>query len=42
MMCTCHGAVFDLNDGRVVEGPAQAPLRLYSVKIVNGELHVEL
>ena len=42
IMCTCHGSVFDLNDGKVVEGPAQAPLRLYSVKVVNGELHVEL
>ena len=42
IVCTCHGTAFYLNDGRVVEGPAQTPLKVYSVKVTKGEPHVEL
>jgi len=40
--CTRHGTVFDLKRRRVVEGPAQTSLEVYSVKVANGELYVEL
>ncbi|MEM2622623.1 MAG: Rieske (2Fe-2S) protein [Candidatus Nezhaarchaeales archaeon] len=42
LQCNCHGAVFDLRDGRVIEGPAQSPLRTYKVTIFNNEVFVEI
>jgi len=38
-LCPCHAAVFDSN-GRVVSGPAPAPLPQYKVKEVGGKVYV--
>lgn len=40
--CMLHGAVFDLRDGSVVEGPAVDALRTYPVKEENGEIFVDV
>ncbi len=42
IVCTRHGAVFDLKDGAIIEGPAQSPLKVYSLRVANVELRVEL
>jgi Rieske Fe-S protein len=36
--CPCHGSRFDVNTGRVVTGPATAPLPPVAVKVRNGEV----
>lgn len=38
--CGLHGAVFDLRDGSVLEGPADEPIRTYPVKTVEGDILV--
>jgi len=38
-LCPCHAAVFD-SSGRVVSGPAPAPLPAYKVKEVSGKVFV--
>lgn len=30
--CECHGSVFDMTDGSVVEGPAAAPVATFEVR----------
>ncbi len=42
IMCSCHGAVFSLEDGRVLEGPAEKSLKTYRVEVRGGEVFVEL
>jgi 3-phenylpropionate/trans-cinnamate dioxygenase ferredoxin component len=39
--CACHGALFDLGDGAVREGPADRPMGLYPVRVVGGRLELE-
>lgn len=36
--CPCHGSRFDVTDGKVLQGPATAPLPRVQVKEQDGEL----
>lgn len=36
--CPCHGSVYDAKTGKVLGGPAPAPLRPFAVKVVGGEV----
>jgi nitrite reductase/ring-hydroxylating ferredoxin subunit len=38
-VCPCHGSTFDVN-GRVLGGPAPAPLRQYPTQFANGVLTI--
>lgn len=40
VLCAWHGARFDPRSGAVVEGPADAPLAIYDVRVTNGEILV--
>ncbi len=40
--CPLHLSVFNLEDGRPRNPPAEAPLRVYNVKIDDGEIYVEV
>ena len=42
LVCGCHGAKFDLTDGRVLALPATIPLKTYPVKIEGEEVLVEV
>jgi nitrite reductase/ring-hydroxylating ferredoxin subunit len=42
IVCYCHGSEFDLRTGEVLEGPAEDPLSIYSVRVEDGELEVAL
>ena len=40
--CECHGSVFDLKTGAVIEGPATMPIEVYPAREVNGEIQIEV
>jgi 3-phenylpropionate/trans-cinnamate dioxygenase ferredoxin subunit len=40
--CPLHGASFDVRQGNVLGGPADAPLRSYAIRIVAGAIEVEM
>lgn len=40
--CPCHGAQFDVTDGRVVAPPAVEPVRCYPVRVENAQLVLDL
>ena len=39
--CECHGSVFDMTTGAVVEGPAEDPVPTFPVREEAGALQVE-
>ena len=39
--CECHGSVFDMTSGAVVEGPAEDPVPSFPVRDEGGELQIE-
>ena len=40
--CECHGALFDLASGEVLEGPAVDPVRVYPTRLAGDRVEVEL
>lgn len=42
IVCTLHGARFDLRDGCPTAGPASRPLTTYPIELRDGELYVSL
>ena len=38
--CECHGSVFDMRTGEVIEGPAEEPIAVYEVRDADGELQI--
>ena len=40
IICYCHGSTFDLRTGAVLEGPAEEPLTMFEVRVVDGDLQV--
>lgn len=38
--CSCHGSVFDLEDGAPIYPPATEPIQVYPVREEDGEIHV--
>ena len=40
VICPCHGSRFDVTTGAVQRGPAQEPVRSYSVRVQDGALQV--
>jgi 3-phenylpropionate/trans-cinnamate dioxygenase ferredoxin component len=40
VMCQCHGSRFDITTGAVIDGPANAPLNVYEVQEVDGDIRV--
>ena len=40
VQCPWHGSQFDIRTGRVVAGPAQEKIKIYSIKISDGEIYV--
>jgi 3-phenylpropionate/trans-cinnamate dioxygenase ferredoxin subunit len=42
IICTLHGARFDLRDGCPTAGPASKPLATYPIELRNGQLYVRI
>ncbi len=40
--CACHGALFDLATGAVIEGPADEPVATYPVRVTGERIEVQL
>lgn len=40
--CPAHGSVFDLNDGRVLRGPATKPVESYEARVADGSVEILL
>jgi menaquinol-cytochrome c reductase iron-sulfur subunit len=40
-MCPCHGGVY-YNDGAVAAGPPPRPLHQYPVRLVKGDVHIQV
>ena len=40
LMCQCHGSRFDIATGAVRNGPATAPLNVYAVREVDGDIQI--
>jgi nitrite reductase/ring-hydroxylating ferredoxin subunit len=40
--CPWHGSVFDLKNGKVLNGPAIDGVKSYPVKVKSGELFIEI
>jgi len=40
--CYCHGSTFDVRTGEVLEGPAEDPVTVFEVRVVDGDLQVLL
>jgi nitrite reductase/ring-hydroxylating ferredoxin subunit len=39
--CECHGSVFDITSGAVVNGPATEPIATFPVREDGGDLQIE-
>jgi 3-phenylpropionate/trans-cinnamate dioxygenase ferredoxin subunit len=40
IMCQCHGSLFDITTGAVINGPATKALNVYEVQEVGGSIHI--
>jgi|GEM_PF-425767 len=40
IQCPWHGSQFDVKTGRVINGPAERPVRVYQTRITNGQVEV--
>jgi 3-phenylpropionate/trans-cinnamate dioxygenase ferredoxin component len=40
IVCPCHGSAFDLRNGEPVEGPAEDPVPVFVVRVVDGWIEV--
>ena len=40
--CACHGALFDLETGTPLEGPAEEPIRVFASREVAGRVEAQL
>ena len=40
--CECHGSMFDITTGAVLEGPAARPIEVYTTREADGEIQIEV
>jgi 3-phenylpropionate/trans-cinnamate dioxygenase ferredoxin subunit len=40
IQCECHGSMFDMRTGEVVEGPAEDPIETFAVREESGEIQL--
>ena len=41
IQCECHGSIFDISNGSVVQGPATEPIATFVVSEEDGELRIQ-
>ncbi len=40
--CACHGSLFDLATGAVLEGPAEAPVRVFATRVAGSRVEIDV
>jgi nitrite reductase/ring-hydroxylating ferredoxin subunit len=40
--CGCHGSMFSIETGAVLDGPATRPIEVYPAREVDGEIQIEV
>jgi 3-phenylpropionate/trans-cinnamate dioxygenase ferredoxin component len=40
IMCQCHGSLFDITTGAVIDGPATNALNVYEVQDIEGSIQI--
>lgn len=41
LSCPCHGSMFSITDGSVLQGPASTPLPEKQIKVAGGEIYLQ-
>jgi nitrite reductase/ring-hydroxylating ferredoxin subunit len=41
VVCGCHGSMFSVRTGAVVQGPAERPLPTYAARVAGDEIQVQ-
>jgi nitrite reductase/ring-hydroxylating ferredoxin subunit len=42
LTCGCHGSMFSIETGEVLDGPATRPIEVYPSREVDGEIQIEV
>ena len=42
LTCECHGSVFDVSSGAVLDGPATEPIETYPAREMDGNIQIEV
>jgi nitrite reductase/ring-hydroxylating ferredoxin subunit len=42
IQCECHGSIFDMETGAVIEGPATDPIDVFEVREDGGEIQINV
>lgn len=42
VICPCHGGQYDLASGAVLAGPPPEPVNVYPVRVVDGQLEIQI
>jgi nitrite reductase/ring-hydroxylating ferredoxin subunit len=42
LTCGCHGSMFSIETGAVLDGPATRPIEVYPSREVDGEIQIEV
>jgi nitrite reductase/ring-hydroxylating ferredoxin subunit len=42
LTCGCHGSMFSIETGAVLDGPATQPIEVYPSREVDGEIQIEV
>jgi nitrite reductase/ring-hydroxylating ferredoxin subunit len=40
--CECHGSIFAVDAGTVIDGPASRPIETYQTREVDGQIQIEV
>ena len=42
LTCGCHGSMFSIKTGEVLDGPATEPIEVYPAREVDGDIQIEV
>jgi len=42
LTCGCHGSMFSIKTGEVLDGPATQPIEVYPAREVDGDIQIEV